>query len=263
YLKEKIPGLKLVGADPEGSVYADIAETGEPGESGVYQVEGIGNDYLPSTCDLTLLDRVFRIPDRAAFQMARRLAREEGIFAGGSSGANLVAALQIARDLPADAVVVVIIPDTGERYLSKQWNDDWMLHNQMLEEEAELTAAGVVGRRAREVDPLLSVEAETSVHDAIAIMRRHDLSQLPVRQGAELVGCFYENQAIDLLYHRGDLSDLPVREVMGESLPVVPGNTRVEEIATRIARGQKAVLVDCGGEMTILTKFDLIHASAD
>jgi cystathionine beta-synthase len=263
YLKEKIAGLRIVGADPEGSIYTSIVKTGKPGETHVYKVEGIGHDYVPGTCDPTLLDDCITVSDRAAFQMARRLAREEGILAGGSTGVNVVAALTVARKLPLDAVVLTLVCDTGERYLSKQWNDDWMRDNQLLEEPRGLTAEGILGRRARDIEPLVSVAADATVRDAIELMRQRDLSQLPVRRGGRLVGCISENQAIDLLFHRDDLATLRVEAVMGPPLPVLPAGTPAEEIASMLSRGVKAVLVDKGGgELVVLTKFDLIHASA-
>jgi cystathionine beta-synthase len=263
FLKEKIKGLRIVGADPEGSIYTSIVRNGKAGETHVYKVEGIGHDYVPGTCDPSLMDDCITVSDRAAFQMARRLAREEGIFAGGSTGVNVVAALEVARGLPADAVVLTLVCDLGERYLSKQWNDDWMRDNQFLDEATRLTAAGVIGQRRREGEALVSVPADATVRDAIELMRKRDLSQLPVRRGDKIVGCISENQAIDLLFNRKDLATLRVEAVMGPPLPVMPGDTPAEEIASMLSRGTKAVLVDKGkGELTMLTKFDLIHASA-
>ncbi len=263
YLKEKIKGLRIVGADPEGSIYTAIVKNGKPGETHVYKVEGIGHDYVPGTCDPSLLDDCITVSDRAAFQMARRLGREEGIFAGGSTGVNLVAALSVARALPPEAVVLTLVCDTGERYLSKQWNDDWMRDNQFLEEAATLTAEGILGQRARETEALVSVPANATVRQAIELMRQRDLSQLPVKRDGQLVGCISENQAIDLLFNRKDLKTLRVEEVMGPPLPVLPAETPAEEIASMLARGVKAVLVDKGrGDLVVLTKFDLIHASA-
>jgi cystathionine beta-synthase len=263
YLKEKIPGLRIVGADPEGSIYTSIVKKGKAGETQVYKVEGIGHEYVPGTCDPTLLDDCITVSDRAAFQMARRLAREEGIFAGGSTGVNLVAALAVARELPPEAVVLTLVCDTGERYLSKQWNDDWMRDNQFLEEPGALTAAGVLQQRARETEALVSVRHDATVRDAIELMRQRDLSQLPVRRDGAIVGCISENQAIDLLFHRKDLATLRVADVMGPPLPVLPADTPAEEVASMLSRGVKAVLVAKGnGELVVLTKFDLIHASA-
>ncbi len=262
YLKEKIKGLKIVGADPEGSIYTSIVRNGKPGETHVYKVEGIGHDYVPGTCDPTLLDDCITVSDRAAFQMARRLAREEGIFAGGSTGLNLVAALTVARKLPPDATVLTLVCDTGERYLSKQWNDDWMRDNQFLEEASTLTAAGILGQRARETEALVSVPFDATVRDAIELMRQRDLSQLPVRRDGSIVGCISENQAIDLLFRRDDLAKIRVEKIMGPPLPVLPAETPAEEIASMLSRGVKAVLVDKGkGELVVVTKFDLIHAS--
>jgi len=263
FLKEKIKGLRIVGADPEGSIYTSIVKTGKPGETQVYKVEGIGHDYVPGTCDPSLMDDCITVPDRAAFQMARRLAREEGIFAGGSTGVNVTAALEVARALPPEATVLTLVCDLGERYLSKQWNDDWMRDNQFLDDASSLTAAGIIGQRRREGETLVSVPFDATVRDAIDLMRKRDLSQLPVRKGDAIVGCISENQAIDLLFHRKDLATLRIEAVMGPPLPVLPAETPAEEIASMLSRGTKAVLVDKGkGELAVLTKFDLIHASA-
>ena len=263
YLKQKIPGLRIVAADPEGSIYKSIHETGEPGKTDVYKLEGIGHDYVPGTCDPSLLDDVVSVPDRVAFNTARRLAREEGIFAGGSTGANIAAALKVARTLPKEAVLLTFVCDIGERYLSKQWSDDWMRDNQFLEEERDLTAGGIVGRRARELEPLIAVEGEASVEDAVGMMRRHDISQLPVRGNGGIVGCLFEKQAIDLLFSRKDLDQLAVKDVMGPPLPVVPAETSAEQVASLLARGQSAVLVaQGGGQHVVITRFDLIHARA-
>ncbi len=138
-----------------------------------------------------------------------------------------------------------------------------MRDNQFLEEETELTAEGILARRARELEPLISIDSRSSVREAIALMRRHDISQLPVRSNGELVGCMVENQAIDLLFRDSDLDATRVEGIMGPPLAVVPAGTDVEEIASMLARGQPAVLVDRGaGQLVVLTKFDLIHASA-
>jgi len=264
YLKERIPSLRIVAADPEGSIYTSLVKTGRAGPTDVYKIEGIGHDYVPGTCDPGLLDDCLTVSDRAAFQMSRRLAREEGLFVGGSTGANVVAALHVARTLPKSATLLVLLCDTGERYLSKQWNDDWMRANQLLEEEDLLTAGGIVSRRARELEPLIAVDAGTSVREAIRLMRGNDISQLPVRRNGGLVGCLLENQAIDLLFARQDLDALTVGEVMGPPLTVVPADTNAEAVAGMLARGQSAVLVDHGGgNFVVLTKFDLIHARAE
>ncbi|RME04370.1 MAG: cysteine synthase family protein [Planctomycetota bacterium] len=137
YLKERKPSLELVGVDPVGSLYYDYWKEGKRVEPGRYLVEGIGEDFFPKTMDLSLIDRIYRTEDEESFLMARRLARQEGIFTGGSGGAAVLGALRLAREIDEERVIVVVVPDTGERYLSKLYNDDWMRERGFLRKEGE------------------------------------------------------------------------------------------------------------------------------
>ncbi len=261
FLKEKNPKLRCVAADPEGSIYCSVVKTGKPGPFKSYKIEGIGEDIIPATVDLKVIDDVITVSDKLAFQTARRLAREEGILAGGSSGAALYAALQVARTLKKGQVVVVIICDTGERYLSKCYNDAWMEENQFLEESIQKTAFEILMAKRESPDRFVSCAPDTPVVDAIKLMRRMEISQVPVIDESKNVGVVEENRIIDLLIQKADVDTIKVREIMGPPLPEVDLYTDVSQISGLLTRGVPAVLVKMSGwSYSIITKFDLLHA---
>ncbi|MGQ0561704.1 MAG: pyridoxal-phosphate dependent enzyme, partial [Gemmatimonadota bacterium] len=180
FLKEKNPALKVIAGDPIGSIFVQYKRTGEKGESTPYKVEGIGNDKIPATLWFDVIDEMRSIGDREAFAMARRVTREEGLFVGGSSGLIVKLACAVAREVDdADAFVVCILPDTGERYLSKVYNDEWMRENQMLEPE-RLTVSDMVRRKDGGAPALVSVGAETPAREALSLITEYDISLLPV-----------------------------------------------------------------------------------
>jgi len=264
YLKERKPSVRIVGVDPVGSIFHQFFHTGKPGEARVYKTEGIGEDFFPRALDFSILDDVVQVNDREAFLMARRLTREEGIFAGGSSGSALFGALRVARDLPPEATVVVLLPERGERNLGKIYNDAWMRENQFLDSSPSLTAEDLLGRKRAGVTNLVSVSPETPLQDAIRTMKEKEISQLPVVDAAgEMVGSVREDQMIDILVHGGDIRHLKVGEVMEEPFPRVEAAASAQEIQRLLAAGHPAVLVTGeGGRTGIVTKFDLIHTLA-
>ncbi|MBI4577598.1 MAG: cystathionine beta-synthase [Planctomycetes bacterium] len=264
YLKERNPEVRVVGVDPVGSIYYDLFHTGQvpPGALKTYKVEGFGEDFLPETVDLKLIDEMVQVTDRECFHMARRLARSEGIFAGGSSGAAVHAALKVARDLPAEALVVVLLPDTGERYLSKVFNDEWLRENQLLETRYSLGVREILARKGAAGRGLVSVRPGATVAEAIALMQRHDVSQLPVLDGEDQVGTFREERVIDCLLGGRDTAALRVRDHMDAPLPVVEEDADLESISRMLTRETPAVIVRCDQGLEILTKYDLVQALA-
>jgi cystathionine beta-synthase len=213
YLKEQNRAIKIIGADPPGSVYSGDVP-------GPYKVEGIGMEILPHNYDPTVVDEFIRVDDRTSFNIARRLAREEGILAGGSSGTALAAALQYARGLSSKDVVVVLLPDTGRGYLSKQFNDTWMRENNMLvigESEQPVLRDVLTYRRTHSATmPLVvSVAPGDSVAEAVELLRRYGISQMPVMENSHMVGSLTENLLLRYFAGGESLAHATVSDLAG------------------------------------------------
>jgi cystathionine beta-synthase len=264
YLKEKNPQVKVIGVDPLGSLYYEFFKTGKVGRATTYVVEGIGEDFFPKTMDLTVLDDIVQMTDRDCFLWTRRLARQEGIFTGGSGGGCVYAALQVARELGPEGFVVAFLPDTGMRYLSKVYNDEWMRDNRYLEAEVQLSAEELVrSKAAAGPRELLSVQPYQTVHHALRLMQSRDISQLPVFENGTPVGAIYEDHVLKLALEGRDVRKVLIREVMSKPFPVVAGTTPIEQLSHLITSGTPAVFVDLGGgRLDIVTKYDVIRAVA-
>jgi cystathionine beta-synthase len=263
YLKEKKPEVKIVGADPVGSILFDFFHRGAVVKGEPYKVEGIGEDFFPTTLDFSVIDDVRRVTDKDSFLWARRLARVEGIFAGGSAGTAMAAAVQLLTELTKDDVMVVFIPDTGLRYLSKVYNSEWMRDNRYLEISVPLTAEDILHARASidKRQELVKVAPADQVATALELMQEHDFSQLPVFDDRQPAGAIFEDDILNLALEGKDLEQVVVREVMGGAFPVVQPSAAVDQITVHITRDCPAVFVDLGGgRYEILTKYDLLHA---
>ncbi len=260
FLKEQNPDIQVVAGDPEGSIFAAYFETGEKGEGAPYKVEGVGNDKLPSTLWFDVIDEFHVVGDRAAFHMARRLTREEGLFVGGSAGLIVHVATELARRLDdPDALVVCILPDTGERYLSKLYNEEWLRENQMLE-PGRLDAARLLAGKTAGTPALVVLEPEQSVREALALVTAHGISQLPVIVDGEPAGSLSEEAIMAAVIEDPLTLDRPVSALMEPPFPTVESSAGMEEIARLLTRTNPAVVVREGAALTgIITRYDVVR----
>jgi cystathionine beta-synthase len=258
FLKEKNPAIRVIGADPAGSIFAEMFKTGHKPQVQPYKIEGIGQDELPGNVDFSVIDEIHAVPDKEAFVLTRQLARYEGIFAGGSAGAAVWAALKSAADLSENDLMVIIIPDSGTRYLSKIYNDNWMRENQFLEPRIKLSAGQVVHDKTRRADRLVSVPLGITVEQAVNLMRENDISQVPVIEGGEVVGSISESRILDILVSDPVAKHKPVAEYMERPFPIISEDSSLEEISRNMGQQNPAILVKHATGFDILTKSDLI-----
>jgi cystathionine beta-synthase len=261
YLKERSPNVRVVGGDPVGSIIHGYAETGMRTEPTPYKVEGIGQDKIPGTLDLSVVDEWHTVDDRTAFAMARRLTREEGLFVGGSSGLIVQVALDLARRIDdPDACVVAILCDTGERYLSKLYNEEWLRENRLIE-PPRLTAELIAGMKDDTAPPaIVAVEPDTVVRRALAHITESNISQLPVVSGGECVGHVSEATLMARVLETPTVLDEPVRGVMDPPFPVVDPHADLASVTRLLTRQNPAVLVRRNGRLSgIITRFDVLR----
>ena len=260
YLKEQNRAIRIVVGDPVGSIFASYHRSREKGEGVPYKVEGIGNDKLPSTLDFDIIDEFHTISDREAFQMGRRLTREEGLFVGGSAGLIVTVAARLARHLnDANALIVCFLPDTGERYLSKMYNEEWMRENQLLEPE-RLTVSEMIARKDGEAPALVAVEASTTVREALRLITTYDISQLPVCTTDDCIGSIAEAALMARIIENQAILEQPVSSIMETAFPVVDSDLPVSRLGSLLTRQCPAVLVRKNGQlMGIITRYDMVR----
>jgi len=260
YLKEKNPNIKIWGIDTYGSVFKKYHETGIFDENEIYSyiTEGIGEDILPENVDFSVIDGFEKVTDKDAAVYTRKMAREEGIFAGNSCGAAVKGLIQLKENFSKDDVVVVLLHDSGSRYVGKMYNDDWMRERGFLEEEI-LTAKDLV--KKHEDKPLVSVFAEELVSHAIAKMRKFGISQIPVMKDNQFVGSVDDSVIYQTLVDEPELKDAPISSIMGAAFPIVKSSAQVDELCKLINKNTPAVLVESdSGSMHIVTRYDIISA---
>lgn len=249
--------VQIIGADPEGSVYS--GGTGRP-----YLVEGVGEDMWPRAYDPKVVDEVIAVADAESFEMTRRLAREEGLLVGGSCGMAVVAALRHARTLPADAVVVVLLPDSGRGYMSKIFDDTWMASYGFLRGEETRTVGDVLAAKSGSMPALVHTHPNETVRDAIEILREYGVSQMPIVKAeppimaGEVAGAVSERALLDALYTgHAHLAD-SVEKHMEPGLPLVGAGEPVESVREQLATHDALMVVDGGKPIGVLTRADLL-----
>ena len=260
YLKERDPSIQVIGADPDGSVYS--GGSGRP-----YLVEGIGEDFWPSTYDPSVVDRVIAVSDAESFATARRVTREEGLLLGGSGGTAIAAALKVGRDLNPEAVIVVHIPDSGRGYLSKIYNDTWMTDYGFVH-DAGSTVGDILAARDASLPPLVHTHPDETVREAIAIFREYGVSQMPVIKHeppvvlAEVVGGVTERELMDFAFTDSALLDHPVSEVMGSPLPTIGAGEQVHVAVGRLEGASTLLVLDRGHPVGVITRSDVLAVLA-
>jgi cystathionine beta-synthase len=262
YLKEQNPNVKVIAADPQGSILAEYwrSKGANVIQGTPYKVEGVGQDKLPGTLDMRVVDDYVTVGDREAFAMARRLTREEGLFVGGSSGLIAHVALNVARRVDdPDALIVTFLCDTGERYLSKLYNDEWMRENQMLEPD-RATLGSVLTTKDPGTPAVVSVAPGASVRQALRLMQLHDVSQLPVMDGASCVGSVSEWSVTGRSLEEPKLLDATVTDVMDPPYPIVEAAHPVDSVVKLLSKSNPAVLVRVDGKVAgIVTRSDVLN----
>jgi cystathionine beta-synthase len=261
FLKEQNAKIQVIGGDPVGSIIHEYARSGRKVDGSPYKVEGIGQDKIPGTLDLGVVDEWHAVDDRTAFATARRLTREEGLFVGGSSGLIAHVALRVAQRIDdPDACVVCVLCDTGERYLSKVFNDEWLRENRLVE-TARVTADSMLTTKDSGAPrQLISVEPATLVRKALDFVTDHNISQLPVIAEGDCVGHVSEATLMARVIENPTLLDEPVRELMDPPLPVVDAHVDLGAVTGLLSRQNPAVLVRRDGALWgIITRFDVLR----
>jgi cystathionine beta-synthase len=255
YLKERNPAITIVGADLEGSILSGDAPRS-------YKVEGIGEDFIPKTFNRQVVDEMVRVSDTDSFNTARRLAREEGILAGGSSGTALAAALKYAQRLTQPREIVVLLPDTGRNYISKIFSDEWMHENGFWRDRVtrSVKITQVLGQK-KVLPPLIWVQPQDKLKTAIQLFQQHNISQLPVIENHRVVGSLNEASIMKTLHDGVDLNNQEIRAVMGKPLPVLDENTDIAEAYRLLLGGSPAIVVLRGETPSgLISRFDFINA---
>ncbi len=257
YFKERNPDVQLIGVDPIGSLYYEYVKTGRLTKAFSYYVEGIGEDFLPSTMNLSLLDDVVQVDDRECFLMTRDLVRREGIFCGGSCGAAVMGAIKYARTLKEPKKILVLLPDSAQKYLSKIFNDEWMRSNGFLDvDETSGTVAHILKQKPGQV---ITAELSSTVRDGIKLLKKHGISQLPVLDDHQRhCGIVSELDLLNFLLQNEGQLDQPLKELITSDYATVSPHTRIQLLKSIFNDAKVVLVVENDRLLGLLTKIDLI-----
>lgn len=258
YLKEMNPKIKIIGADPYGSIFKTYKDSGHVPEATPYLVEGIGQSLPTGNADMSVIDEIINITDRESFDYARQLSRREGIFCGGSTGTNFAAALKVAKDLDESAVIVFIVCDTGEHYLTKFHSDEWMKEKLLL--EPQRITAGLISETKNSGAPaeLVFCSPDELVSEALTKMDQAGVTQIPVIDDNASVGSLRESHVLAKLLQDRDLLDGKVADIMDKSFPVVEVDTSISEIKTKLQKHPAVLIEDFKRITGIITRSDVL-----
>lgn len=258
FLKEQNPNITVIGVEPVGSVIKHFKETGRLPEPLPYLVEGVGQECIPKALDLSVIDTIIQVADRDAFLMARKLARQEGIFTGGSSGMNVYAALQIAQSLSADAVVVTIIADTGERYLTKVHSDEWLKAHNILDPDRLTVAILLEDKKQKGIPLLIAAAPDEQVHQVLQKMIEFDISEIPVLDNHTVVGKVRDNRLIALTLENRENMRIPVSHIMEDPMPQIDIHLPLSRVF-KIFRDYSAIVItEYGHPIAVVTRHDIL-----
>lgn len=258
YLKEMNPNIKVIGADPYGSIFKTYKESGFVPEATPYLVEGIGQNLPVGNADVGIIDEIINITDRESFNAAREMARREGIFSGGSAGTIFAAAMKVAKDLSEDDILVFIVCDTGEHYLSKFYSDEWMKEKLML--EPQRITAGLIAETKNAGSPtsLISVSPDQTLSSALSLMSENGVTQMPVLEDHRSVGSIRESHVLAKLLENRELLDGKVGDVMDESFPVLEADASLVQIKAKLKKYPAVLIEDFKRITAIITRSDVL-----
>ncbi|MEP7038827.1 MAG: pyridoxal-phosphate dependent enzyme [Acidobacteriota bacterium] len=259
YLKEKNPEIQIIGADPYGSIFKTYKESGQVPEPTPYLVEGIGQSHPVGNANMKIIDEIINVTDRESFDYARQLSRVEGIFCGGSTGTNFAATLKLAKDLNEDSLIVFIVCDTGEHYLTKFHSDEWMKEKLLL--EPQRITAGLITETKNSGAPkeVISVAPDELVGDALTKMTENGVTQIPVLENYRSVGSLKESRVLTKLLENRELLNAKVSEVMDKSFPVLDVDASFNDIKTELQKSPAVLIEDFKRITGIITRTDVLE----